>query len=375
MSDSFSHFTIHKNSTLKQALLQMTSTHRGVLLVIDSDLNLVGVLADGDVRRALLEDVSLSIPITQVMNLNPVVASNRLEAERMIDENPYLIVVPIVNKNGKMTGLLSALNGDDFHSAGELSESHEDDSQQLPNKEVKYLAIIPARGGSKRIPGKNLAKIDQHSLLSLAIKSARESDLINDIIVSTDSDKIAAEATSHGVDVPWLRPADLSGDKAQTVDVMLHAIEKFVEINGYQPKNVVLLEPTAPLRTAKMIDQAIELFEKSEVASSLVSVNKIRHIYHPEEILRSDPRGFLKPYLKHRTFDSRKGRLEQETLYVQNGLVYITKSETLSEKKSIYGTNVLKFETNEAHFADIDEPVDLEIAKIKFRDLFNQTNN
>lgn len=349
----------------------MTSTHRGVLLVIDSESNLVGVLADGDVRRALLDDVSLAIPITQVMNLNPVVASSRIEAEQMIKDNPYLIVVPVVDNNGKMTGLLSALNGNDYYSVDKTAESSKEESASKTGKKVRYLAIIPARGGSKRIPGKNLAKIDQHTLLSLAVKSAQDSSLIDEIIVSTDNDEIASEARKLGIDVPWKRPDSLADDKTLTIDVLLHALDKFVESNGYKPAHIVLLEPTAPLRTAKMIDQAIELFDKSENAHSLVSVNKIRHIFHPEEILKSDSNGYLKPYLEHRTFDSRKGRLEQETLYVQNGLVYITNTQTLSKEKSIYGTNVLKYETDEAHFADIDEPVDLEMANIKYRNLFN----
>lgn len=367
MSDSFTQFTIHKNSTLKEALLQMTSTHRGVLLVTDSDSNLIGVVADGDVRRALLDDVSLNIPITQVMNLNPVVANSKEQAEYMLGSNPYLIVVPVVNKEGKLTGLLSALNGDNFYPSPD-SESEDFD---LVEKEVRvrYLAIIPARGGSKRIPGKNLSKIGRNSLLALAIKSAKSSSSVDEIIVSTDSDEIASEAKKHGVEVPWLRPASLSDDTSRTVDVMLHALNKFVEAQGYQPDHVILLEPTAPLRSGELIDRAVKHYETSGSADSLVSVNKIRHIYHPEELLIPGDHGYLKPYLSNRTFDSRKGRKDQDTLYIQNGLVYITNSKTLTKDKSIYGTKVLKFETEEALFADIDEPEDLEIAKLKYKKL------
>lgn len=369
MSDSFTQFTINNNSTLKEALLQMTSTHRGILLVTDSDFNLVGVIADGDVRRALLDDVSLNIPVTQVMNLNPVVAASRYQAEKMLDENPYLIIVPVVNGEGKLTGLLSALNGDNYYPSPAAEDV--DENSQPEKLKVRYLAIIPARGGSKRIPGKNLAKIGQSSLLSLAIESAQMSTSIDEIIVSTDSDEIASEAKKHGVDVPWMRPGSLSGDTARTVDVMLHALDTFVETNGYRPDHVVLLEPTAPLRSGNLIDKAVKQYEQSDSAHSLVSVNKIRHIFHPEELLTSDDHGYLKPYLSNRTSDTRKGRNDQEPLYIQNGLVYITNSKTLAEDKSIYGDHVLKFETDEALFADIDEPEDLEIAKLKYKKLFN----
>ncbi|WP_340106403.1 cytidylyltransferase domain-containing protein [Rhodohalobacter sp. 8-1] len=368
MSDSFTQFTIHKNSTLKEALLQMTSTHRGILLVTDSESNLIGVIADGDVRRALLDDVSLNIPITQVMNLNPVVATSKYQAEKMLEKNPYLIVVPVVNEEGKLSGLLSALNGDNFYPSPEL-EAGESNIFREEKDKVKYLAIIPARGGSKRIPGKNLSKIGPDSLLALAIKSAQESSSIDEVIVSTDSREIASEAERNGVKVPWMRPESISGDEARTVDVMLHALDTFVETNGYRPDHVVLLEPTAPLRSSELIDRAVQQFEHSKEADSLVSVNKIRHIYHPEEILTSDDHGYLTPYLSNRTFDSRKGRKEQEPVYIQNGLIYITNGRTLAEDKSIYGNKVLKFETDDTLFADIDEPEDLEIARLKYKNL------
>jgi len=368
MSDSFTHFTIHKNSTLKEALLQMTSTHRGVLLVTDSDTMLVGVIADGDVRRALLDDVSLNIPVTQVMNLNPVTADNPEEAKNTLESNPYYIVVPVINSDGVLVGVHSALNGNNYYKSPEFSSVEAGESATEPQK-IKYLALIPARGGSKRIPGKNLSKIGKHTLVSLAIKAAKESKKIDHIIVSTDDPDIAAEAQKNGVDVPWMRPDWLADDSAKTVDVMVHALDAATDANGHRPGHIILLEPTAPLRTGELIDKAVEQFESHADADSLVSVNKLRHIYHPEEILKED-NGFLKPYLEGRTFDSRSLRDEQEELFIQNGLVYITRSDVLSEQKSIYGANVLKFETSDSLFADIDEPEDLELARLRYKNLF-----
>ncbi|MCA1803666.1 MAG: CBS domain-containing protein [Rhodothermaceae bacterium] len=370
MSQPLQHFIINEDATLKDALIQMTSSHRGILLVTDKDLNLVGVLTDGDVRRALLADVSLGIPITQIMNLNPVIASNREEAEIKLNKNPYFILIPVVDSKGRLLGVLSALNGKNYYENTAGHKETQDDVRIGENK-MHCAAIIPARGGSKRIPGKNLSRIGDETLLSLAIKSALNSRYIEHIIVSTDSREIADEAERNGVNVPWLRPEELSGDKAKTVDVMIHATEMFRKTYSHVPDMIVLLEPTAPLRTQKLIDQAIEMFETTD-ADSLVSVNKIRHIYHPEELLVADDKGFLRPYLKDRTFDSRKLRDEQQSLYMQNGLVYITRTDVLQQQKSIYGEKVIMFETDSELFADIDEPEDLEIARIKFKKLSQQ---
>lgn len=367
MAESLSNFIINEDSTLKDALLQMTSTHRGILLVTDSEMHLMGVLADGDVRRALLDDVSLNIPVTQVMNLNPIVAQDRQQAEQILDKDPYLILIPVVNEEGKLTGILSALNGKSFHEK-ETGTEQEATNESAAQSKVKYLAIIPARGGSKRIPGKNLSKIGSETLLSLAIKSASESEYIDHITVSTDNKEIAKEAEDNGVKIPWYRPDSLSGDNAKTVDVMYHALEMFKNEHSYTPDNIVLLEPTAPLRNAGLIDRAIELFN-DETADSLVSVNQIKHIYHPEELLVAENSKYLRPYLSNRTFDSRKLRNEQDPLFIQNGLVYITRTEVLEQQKSIYGDKVLKFETDPSLFADIDEVEDLELARMKYAKL------
>lgn len=367
MADNLIQFVINQDSTLKEALLQMTSTHRGILLVVDSEFNLVGVVADGDIRRALLDDVSLNIPITQIMNLNPTVAENENQAREILNKNPYFILVPVVNDKGKLTGVLSALNEKQFYKGDSTSEEKTKNVIAEEDK-IRFLAVIPARGGSKRIPGKNLSKIGNETLLSLAIKAAKKSEFIEHISVSTDSKDIADEAEKFGVQVPWMRPEKLSDDKAKTVDVMIHELKMFRENHHYDPEFIVLLEPTAPLRSASLLDKAIEKFVDSD-ADSLISVNKIRHIYHPEELLVSKDDKYLKPYLENRTFDSRSLRGDQEELFIQNGLIYITRSSVLREQGSIYGHYVLKYETPESLFADIDENEDLELARIKYKKL------
>ena len=204
MSESLQQFIINEDSTLKDALIQMTSSHRGILLVTDKDLHLVGVVTDGDIRRALLADVSLKIPITQIMNLNPVIAASRVEAEQKLNKNPYYILIPVVDSNSRLQGVLSALNGKNYYENKAGQKETQETGQT--DKKIHCAAIIPARGGSKRIPGKNLSRIGVETLLSLAIKSAVDSRYIDHIIVSTDSREIAEEAERNGVNVPWLRP-------------------------------------------------------------------------------------------------------------------------------------------------------------------------
>lgn len=366
MAEAIEQFVIYENATLRDALIQMTSTHRGVILVVDSDYNLEGVVSDGDVRRALLDDISLKIPITKIMNLNPRVAESESEARNILQENPFLILIPVVSPDGKLTGVLSALNGKSFYQ----KKSSKKILKSEPEKKTRFLAVIPARGGSKRIPGKNLSKIGSDTLLSLAIKAAKHSSYIDDILVSTDSNKISREAEEYGVTVPELRPANLSGDNAKTVDVLHHEVIQYAENHQQRPEFIILLEPTAPLRSSALIDQAIKHFLSFDDADSLVSVNPIRHIYHPEELLKSTENDFLTPYKDERTFDNRKLKIKQEQLYVQNGLVYITRTPVLLDRHSIYGSKVLKFETPESLFADIDEEEDLEFARMKYKKLF-----
>lgn len=371
MAKTIEQFVINENATLRDALIQMTSTHRGIILVVDSDYNLEGVISDGDVRRALLDDISLKIPVTQIMNLNPKIAGSESEARELLDDNPFLILIPVVNTEGVLTGVLSALNGRNFYRK-ESGEDSTDGTESSPEKNIRFLAVIPARGGSKRIPEKNLSKIGDETLLSLAIKAGKKSSYIDDILVSTDSKKIAAEAKEHGVNVPKLRPAQLSDDSAKTIDVLHYEVSEYSEKNQKRPEFVVLLEPTAPLRSPGLIDEAIERFLSFDNADSLVSVNPVRHIYHPEELLKSTRTHFLEPYMEGRTFDNRKLRTEQDQLYIQNGLIYITKTAILLDQHSIYGSNVLKFETPEALFADIDEKEDLELARVKYKKITTQ---
>jgi CMP-N-acetylneuraminic acid synthetase len=361
METEYINFLISDKATLKSALIQMTAGHTGVMLVVNEQNRLLGLLSDGDVRRALLQDLSLNIPIEQVMNINPWCANTKEEGFAKLEERKDFLVAPVVSKDGYLLGICSSLVG----RAGYFQLPQTEEAEQpIVEQRKNVVALIPARGGSKRIPKKNLSRLGKDSLVGLAIKAALASKYIDEVILSTDDEEIAEEGRKYGIIVSWLRPAELSSDTAKSIDVVLHAFKKVEEQWGYMPAIGLLLEPTAPLRTAEMLDEAIGHFNKHKT-DSLVSVNAVRHIFHPEELLKSTPEGLLTPNMADRTFDTRKLRGQQEPLYVQNGLVYIFNIEMLFAQKSIYGASVLKFETDAALFTDIDEMEDLKLAQIK----------
>ena len=359
MENKISDYIIFNESTLKDALIKMTSVHTGVQVIVDRDYNLLGVIADGDVRRALLQDISLSIPVEQVMNLNPKAVKTVEEAEKLTSEFPYVYVIPIIDEENRLSGVYSTLNGKKYIPNDAIEQKISNDERS--ETKIRTIAVIPARGGSKRIPRKNLATIGNYTLLSLVLNHAKESEKTDGIIVSTDSTDIAHEAREAGVEVPWLRPDELAADSSKTVDVLIHAVEMFEKTHKYLPEKLILLEPTAPFRTGSMIDDAITLFDNHN-ADCLVSVNEVRHVYHPEEILTVVEEQYLTPFLVGKTFENRKLRGEQKPAYVQNGLLYVISVQSLLENRSIYGNKVLKFETDPALFCDIDTPDDLEYA-------------
>lgn len=354
-------YIIVPSATLKDALIKMTTSRKGVLFVVNHAGHLEGVLSDGDVRRMLIQQVTLGTPVSKIMNLNPTSAQTFESAKTLLRSRHSLLAIPVVDREGKMAQLV-ILQED--KSITQVDVAREDRHQEdAPRKRV--VALIPARGGSKRIPKKNLAKIGNKSLVGLAIEVVQESDLIDDIIVSTDDTEIGYEAQKYGVAVPWLRSAALSSDTAKSIDVVLDGFQKFEEINGYLPDIGLLIEPTAPLRTADHLNKAIKTLQSSDV-DSVISINRIPHNYHPEELLVVE-NGLVSPYLANRNMDTRKLRGEQDPLYIVNGLVYAFKIKSLLSQQSLYGNNTTYIETDAEYFMDIDTIEDLKMAQLKYK--------
>ncbi len=223
----------------------------------------------------------------------------------------------------------------------------------------KILALIPARGGSKGIKGKNIYPLNGKPLISYTISAAKECDYIDEIIVSTDSNEIAEVAKEYGASVPFFRPAYLSSDTAKTIDAVLHAVS-WTKENGYNYNVVVLLQPTSPLRSGEDIKKSIELFfENGEVP--VVSVCEVQE--HPI-LIRSIKDGKL---IKLLNISSTVRRQDFDTFYRVNGSIYINKACDLDKNTSL-NDNEIPYIMPLERSVDIDTLVDMKIAEIYLKE-------
>ena len=222
----------------------------------------------------------------------------------------------------------------------------------------RILALIPARGGSKGIHHKNIALLAGKPLIQYTIDAARQSKYIDYVFVSTDDAEIADVSKKFGAKVPFLRPEELASDTAKTIDAVLHAIETLRKA-GETFDNLVLLQPTSPLRTAEDIDGAVETFYQNN-RRSVVSVSEV--IDHPILIrtIEQTPEGErLKPLLEG---SSTVRRQDMPPYYRVNGSIYINPIEEINSTTS-FNDNPIPFVMSPSHSIDIDEPLDLKIAE------------
>lgn len=191
------------------------------------------------------------------------------------------------------------------------------------------LAIIPARGGSKGLPGKNIKKLDGKPLIAYTITAALNSKEITRVIVSTDDIKISEISKQYGAEVPFLRPKELATDTAKSIDTYIYTIEKLEEVENYKVNDVLILQPTSPFRTSNDIDSAINLY-KLKSADSVVSYCKEDHpiIWHKY----LDGEGRLESIFEGKI----RNRQEERPSYYPNGAIYIFKKEII--KSGIYYT-------------------------------------
>ncbi|MEK9657113.1 MAG: acylneuraminate cytidylyltransferase family protein [bacterium] len=216
---------------------------------------------------------------------------------------------------------------------------------------MKYLAIIPARGGSKGIKYKNRKLLNGKPLIQYTIEAAQQS-IINEVVVSTDDKEIASIAESLGVSV-IMRPSELAKDDTPTLPVIQHALGQYAE----QYNAIITLQPTSPLRTYKHINAAISLFEKDEHADSLVSVVKVPHNMVPEAMMKVEG-----SYIVNCVQNYKLRRQDKPNYLARNGAaIYITKREQLNY--AIFGGKIIGYEMSKIDSLDIDEEDDFYIAE------------
>ncbi len=225
-------------------------------------------------------------------------------------------------------------------------------------KGKSFLAVIPARGGSKRLPGKNMLNFRGSPLIVQTIISARKSMYIDALVVTSDSDDIIKIAQKSNVSYSIKRPDYLSTDKATTVDVVLHAEEILSRAEGKKFDFIILLQPTSPLRNYVEIDKSIEMLMKKK-ADGIISVTEVDHPLEWCNTLPSDNslNNFISEnYLRMQSQDFPKR-------YRVNGAIYISEINKLKQKKSFFIDNSYAYIMDRNLSVDIDEDIDFILAE------------
>lgn len=224
---------------------------------------------------------------------------------------------------------------------------------------MRILALIPARGGSKRLPRKNVLSLGGKPLIAWSIDIAKDIPEICDILVSTDDAEIAEISKQAGALAPWLRPAELATDTATSVDVALHALDWYEKEKG-AVDGVLLLQPTSPFRSKASMIKGVELFTQSSY-KAVVAVSPTHH--HPEWMLTVDSCGLLHKLISGNGINTRSQDLS--TPYVINGSFYLSSPESIRNEKSFLPKKTIGLLVeSRVESLDIDTPFDFELAEI-----------
>lgn len=228
---------------------------------------------------------------------------------------------------------------------------------------MKPLIVIPARGGSKGVPGKNIKPLNGKPLIHYTIEAARQVFSDELICVSTDSEEIKKVAEQTGLPVPFLRPDELATDTAGSQEVLLHALE-FYQKRGYEADTIILLQVTSPFRNARHIREALDLYSSDN--DMIVSVNETDA--NPYYTLREeDADGWLK---KSKQGDFTR-RQDVPKVYELNGAIYVINVMAFLKKPIGDFSRVRKYLMDDLHSIDIDTPLDWDISEFlihKYKD-------
>jgi len=220
---------------------------------------------------------------------------------------------------------------------------------------MSIVAVIPARGGSKGIPRKNIVPLAGKPLIAWTIEAALGAASLDRVVVSTEDAEIAALARAVGAEAPFMRPNDLARDDSSTLAVLQHTVAELAAREDYRPDAVMTLQPTSPLRTAGHIDDAVTAFRADADADSLVSCIEVPHIFHPLSVMKRDANGYLVPYLDTPQPNRRQ---DKPTVFARNGAaIYITRTDRLDGY--VFGGKLIAFAMDEDSSLDIDGAADI----------------
>lgn len=225
---------------------------------------------------------------------------------------------------------------------------------------MKVLGLIPARGGSKGVPRKNIKNLCGKPLIQYAIEAAQQANVLTEIMVSTEDEEIAEVAKQSGAQVPFIRPMVLAGDKSPTIDVVLHVLEEYQKL-GKSFDAVCLLQATNPLRTADTIRMSIEKFKDTN-ADCLLSVREVPHEFNPHWTFEEKENNDL---LRIATGEKEiiPRRQELPKAFYRDGAIYLTKSTVIIDQRSLYGERIAYINLEGKPHVNIDTMKDWALAE------------
>lgn len=231
------------------------------------------------------------------------------------------------------------------------------ESQMMCNKE--RIGLIPARGGSQRLPGKNLLPLAGKPMIGWTIEAALQSAAFDDVIVSTDDPEIARVAEKFGARIPFLRPKSLATDTAGTIEVVEHALQQMEHTQGSTYREVMLLQPTSPLRNSTDIRGAVELFQRRN-ADAVISVCETEHSPLWSNTLPED--GDMHDFIDRHLLEVRSQDLPK--YYRLNGAIYLCRTDRLKQERHfLLKENIFAYRMERRYSVDIDEKMDFMIAE------------
>ena len=222
------------------------------------------------------------------------------------------------------------------------------------------LAVIPARGGSKGIPRKNIVKINDRPLIDYTIQAALQGSRINDVVVSTEDKEISTISKELGAQVPFIRSDHLATNQMQSAPVIIDTLNQMERLKSIKYDAVLMLQPTSPLRTSKHIDEALDLFFSQE-CDSVVSVVSVggTHPFRMKRLVGNQ----LVNYIDQGFWDMRP-RQALPPAYIRNGSIYLIKRDVLIKEEQLIGKKCLGMVMSDEESINIDSPLDLKLAEL-----------
>ncbi len=235
---------------------------------------------------------------------------------------------------------------------------------------MRVLGLIPARGGSKSIPRKNVAFVAGKPLIAWTIEPALQCPSLSRVIVSTDDREIAGAAKRYEAEVPFMRPVELAQDDTSSIDVVIHAIRWLEAHENDRPDYVMLLQPTSPLRNSDDIERVNRIAREKD-ADGIISVCRVHH--HPYWMKRINEDGVLVDYVSDKQeCTSRQGL---PPAYVLNGAIYLARTDVLLNQQTFYTERTYAYIMPLERSLDIDSPWDLYLADLVLKDRAGHEND